>query len=90
MRPEVHQEHLDALGPELRQILNSELAAGNRVIQTRSASPSSIFVLLANPFHVSLLRHFPTIQYREFKNSLSWNAHYRDAGREQILASGVS
>ncbi len=88
MRTQINQDHIDVLGSELRQILTSELAAGNRVVETSSASPSSVFVLLANPFHVSLLRNFPSIEYREFKNSLFWNAHYRDAGREQILACG--
>jgi hypothetical protein len=90
MRTEVDQKHIDALGQELRQILASELAAGNRVVETRSASPasSSIFVLLANSFHVSLLRKFPGVQYREFKNSLFWSAHYRDVARQQILACG--
>jgi hypothetical protein len=90
MRTEVDQKHIDALGQELRQILTSELAAGNRVVETRSASPasSSIFVLLANSFNVSLLRKFPGLQYREFKNPMFWSAHYRDVAREQILACG--
>jgi hypothetical protein len=90
MRTEVSQDHIDALGPELRQILSGELAAGNWVVETRSASPSSVFVRLAKPFHVSLLRHFPAVHYREFKYPLSWNAHYQDEARQQILASGVT
>jgi hypothetical protein len=90
MRTEVDQTHIDALGQELRQILTNELAVGNRVVETRSAAPesSSIFVLLANSFNVSLLRKFPGLQYREFKNPLFWSAHYRDVTRQQILACG--
>ncbi len=88
MLKNIDQKHLDALCPELRQVFDAEIAAGNHTEETRSGWPSqgSLFVLLSDPFHVKSVAN-PVLFYTEI-TPRTWKAHYCHLEAKQILACG--
>jgi hypothetical protein len=85
----IDQNHLDALCPELRQVFNAELAAGNHTIETRGGWPTagSLFVLLCDPFHGDATAADSALFYTE-TTPRTWKAHYCHLESKQILACG--
>ncbi|HEV2968988.1 MAG TPA: hypothetical protein VGY55_03295 [Pirellulales bacterium] len=85
----IDQTHLDALCPELRQLFNAELAAGNHAVETRGGWPTAgaLFVLLGDPFHGDSAMADSALFYTE-TTPRTWKAHYCHLESKQILACG--
>ena len=85
----IDQKHLDALCPELRQLFDAEIAAGNRTLETRSGWPNAglLFVLLCDPFHGDSAAAAEVLFYTE-TTPRTWKAHYCHLESKQILACG--
>lgn len=77
------------LSQPLKQILQSELQAGNTVRETSSGwpEPESIFVLLGSPFILEYQITQP-IEFREINDRHYWKAEYFDAEHKHLLACG--
>lgn len=75
---EIDHSHLQQLCPELRQMLDAELAAGNEIVETHSGWPrqSSIFVSLKRPFSVPWPNLPPGIVHRDVNDPHWWKAEY--------------
>jgi hypothetical protein len=70
--------------PELRRILELELAAGNSVVETWSGFGNG--VLLAEPFKRKHSFSSATLEYREVDDPHYWRAEYRVRGLDEFVA----
>jgi hypothetical protein len=86
--PELNREELKNLRPELLQVLESELLAGNQIerVDALSRVTGAIFVLLALPFHSTPER--PPLRYARLEDRKRWKAHYVHLPTAQIVACG--
>ena len=84
------QEHIGPLCPELRQIVNSELASGNEIIDTSAGWPKAgaIFVLLKKPFASHDLP--PGVVYRDVNDPHWWKAEYAHEASGHMIAGRFS
>ncbi len=85
----IDQSHIDRLCPQLRQVFDAEIAAGNHTVGTRDGwpDPDNLFVLLSDPFHKEFADANPALFYTEI-TPRAWKAHYCDFESKQILACG--
>ena len=85
----ISQKHLDALCPELRQVFDAEIAAGNHAVETRTDWPNDglLFVLLCDPFHGNTVAADSVLFYTE-TTPRTWKGHYCHLESKQILACG--
>jgi hypothetical protein len=79
---------LHGLCPELRLLLDAELAAGNRVAETGAGwpNPSSILVMLAHPFRCTPSSLPPGVEYLEVNDTHWWKAEYHHLPTGHLLA----
>ncbi|MDR6342620.1 hypothetical protein HNQ91_005704 [Filimonas zeae] len=82
-------ELLEKLSQPLKQILQSELQAGNTIREISSGwpEPQSIFVLLESPFTSEYQITHP-IEFREINDRHYWKAEYLDAAYKHLLVCG--
>ena len=73
---DVHQEHIDRLCPELAQLLATELAAGNKIVQTGCGlvKPDGVVVGLGKPFRAAPAVLPLGVVYREVNDPHWWKA----------------
>jgi hypothetical protein len=85
----IDSHHLDLLCPELRQVFDAEIAAGNRVVETRDGWPNkgALFVLLSDPFHGDSALADAMLFYTEW-TPRDWKSHFCHLDSKQILACG--
>jgi hypothetical protein len=85
----INPHHLDLLCPELRQIFDAEIAAGNRVVETRDGWPNkgALFVLLHDPFHRDSPLADAVLFYTKW-TPRDWKSHFCHLESKQILACG--
>jgi hypothetical protein len=85
----IDQQHLDLLCPELRQVFDAEIAAGNHTIETRDGWPNkgALFVMLGDPFHGNFAGADSALFYTE-TTPRGWKAHFCHLESKQILACG--
>lgn len=81
------QNLIAALCPELRALLDTELASGNRVLEAFVGwwSPDSVVVILAWPFRHN---HAPLpagIEFAKLNSPHYWQAEYRHDASGHIL-----
>jgi hypothetical protein len=86
----VDPNHLADLAQELRELLEDELAAGNRVVETYRGWPAqnSIFVMLARPFTRKPDPLPFGVVFREINDTHYWRAEYEHQEKRHILACG--
>jgi hypothetical protein len=74
----IDPDHVAELCPELRALLDAELAVGNQIVETSKGwpIPTSIFVLLASPFRIvrEVLPHGVT--YLDVNDPHWWKSEY--------------
>jgi len=80
--------HVDALCCELRVLLDAELAAGNRVVETTQGWPllDSVFVLLAAPFYNTPQQLPPGVTLVDVNDPHWWKQEYRHVATGSVLA----
>jgi hypothetical protein len=85
----IDQHHLDQLCPELRQVFDAEIAAGNHTVETRDGWPNkgALFVMLGDPFHGDFTASDSVLFYTE-TTPRGWKAHFCHLESKQILACG--
>lgn len=72
----------------LQEILDSELANGNKVTEISSWPPKChLLVILKKPFHKSYLPS-PNVEYLVVNDIRYWKAEYRYKGGKECLACG--
>lgn len=74
--------------PELRTVLDAELAAGNQVAEVRDGAPvsESVIVILARPFLTPLRPATPNLRFRQVNIPGWWSAEYTAAIPPHTLA----
>lgn len=86
----VSQAPIDALCPQLRAILDAEVAAGNRICETSKGwpTPSSIVIFLSDSFKVTLGALPSNVTYRLLNDPHYWYAEYEHSLAGHVLACG--
>jgi|SRR6516164_3673331 hypothetical protein len=84
----INPAHLQGLCPELRILLDAELTAGNRVVETGEGwpNPSSILVMLALPFRCTPSSLPRGVEYLEVNDTHWWKAEYHHLPTSHLLA----
>jgi hypothetical protein len=84
----VNRAHVAELCPELRTLLESELAAGNQVAETSKGwpRPDSVFVMLALPFRKRPGTLPAGVVYRDVNDPHWWKAQYHHEPTQHLLA----
>jgi RimJ/RimL family protein N-acetyltransferase len=79
---------LASLHPDLRVILDAELAAGNSVVETGAGWPDtdSVFVRLREPFRTKPSRLPAGVTYTEPNDPHWWKADYSSTAPRHVLA----
>ena len=74
----VDEQLLARLDPELKRLLDAEVAAGNAVVETGSGWPQkeSVFVMLRDPFRVKHEKLPAGMTYTEPNDPHWWHADY--------------
>lgn len=82
------QPAIAAIHPDLRAILDAELAAGNEIAETGGGwpDPDSVFVRLRDPFRAKPSALPPGVVYAEPNDPHWWNAEYSSRSPRHILA----
>ena len=76
------------LCPELQELLNAELAAGNAIVEYRTGlyAADAVLVLLAKAFRARP-RNLPTgVEYREVNDPHWWKAEYFRPATKHCIA----
>jgi hypothetical protein len=87
MIEEIDQDALAALCPELRAILDAELAAGNMISEASrgAGKPNAVYVALRRPF-LTQQPYLPRgVAYREINDPHWWKAEYEHAATGYLL-----
>jgi hypothetical protein len=87
MIDEIDQAALAALCPELRTILDAELAAGNTIAAASRGvgKPTAVHVALRRPF-LTLQSSLPSfVTYREINDPHWWKAEYEHSATGHLL-----
>lgn len=81
-------KHLSELNIDLYSILEREIAAGNKIVETSSGwpTPESIFVMLEKPFMTKNLKLPNHIVFREVNDRQYWKAEFTSESSKHILA----
>src|SRR5262245_22493946 len=84
----IKQSELAQLCPELREIMELEIEAGNEVVETHAGWPNaaSIFVSLRRPFLVKPHTLPSGVVFREVNDPHWWKAEYFHEPSAHILA----
>lgn len=84
----INQEHIERLGKNLKQILDSEIALGNRVSETSKGWPNSrtVIVFLEKPFLAEYPIQDQGIIFREVNDPHYWKSEYYDRINDHVLA----
>ena len=87
MIEEIDQAALAAICPELRAILDAELAAGNTISEASrgAGKPNAVYVALRRPFLTQQPSLPPGVAYREINDSHWWKAEYQHAATGDLL-----
>lgn len=83
----VDPAHVSELCPELRVLLDAELAAGNQIVETSRGwpKPTSIFVLLASPFKPAPGTLLDGVTYLVVNDPHWWKAEYHHSPTGHVL-----
>ena len=86
--PKINQEHIKALSPKMRAILQSELDAGNEICETYKGWKweDSISVFLKYSFKAPVKTDLPGIVYNETNDPHYWKAEYYEEKTHQMIA----
>ena len=84
----VDPKHIEQLEGHLMKILQSELADGNKVVETAAGWPTleTIIVFLEKPFQNSYDTENNEVDYFEVNDPHYWKAEYRNKNNNQVLA----
>lgn len=87
----INPKHIELLSPSLKAILEAELKAGNKVIETSlggftKCSDDHVFVWLKYPFKATKKNDLDGIIYRLIDDRHYWQAEYYDEINHQTLA----
>ena len=84
----IERQRIEKLSPELRSILESEVALGNEVVETSDSWPgeSSVFVMLRRPFMRGYSGLPSFVVFRDIDDRHYWKAEFVDVRFEHILA----
>jgi hypothetical protein len=87
MIEEIEHDALAALCPELRAILDAELAAGNTIAEVSrgSGKPEAVYVAQQRPFQTRQLPLLPGVVYREVNDPHWWKAEYEHTATGDLL-----
>ena len=87
-QPAPDADLLARLCPELRILLDAELAAGNRVVETFGGWPvaGAVFVMLAEPFRKRSVTLPADVVFREINDPHWWKAEYDHEPTHHVLA----
>jgi hypothetical protein len=90
MSDAVPQKTVEQLCPELRVLLDAELAAGNAVVDCRAGlyGPEAVLVLLKSEFRACPIVPPPGVEYRAVNDPHWWKAEYFHAATKHCLACG--
>lgn len=82
---------ISLLSPELNNILQLELNAGNIIYETASGgfancTDDHIFIWLKYPFKTEIKNDLIDVVYREINDRHYWKAEYNDVKNHQTLA----
>jgi len=75
----------------LKDILELELKAGNKIVETYDAKdgafpmPNAIMIFLEKPFKTPILKDLDQIEYRDVNDPHYWKAEYFDTEKLQFL-----
>lgn len=88
MNPPDRAAIVHRLGPELRALLDAELAAGNTIAEAGPGlhGKDSVLVLLAKPFRTAPASPPPGLQHRVLNDPHWWQAEYVHAATGHCLA----
>ena len=83
---------IDRLSEVLKNILEAELKAGNKVIETFECKegdsfpePNAIMVFLLKPFMTPIQRNITDVDFRNVNDPHYWKAEYNDKKNIQYL-----
>lgn len=87
----VNKEHIMLLSNELKKILQSELDAGNQIVETSIGGFSKtelnhLFIFLEKPFQTPIKKNISGLEYVEVNDTHYWKAEYNDKRNHQTLA----
>lgn len=85
--------HIAAFRGVMREILEAELAEGNRIAETRRSDmpyPGTVSVKLAHAFRTPVRHNLSGILYREFSNPHDRKAEYEDQNNHLLLICGIA
>lgn len=84
----IDPSHLASLCPELRTLLDAELAAGNQVVETHVGWPvdGAVFVMLGEPFKATSAGLPDGVVRREINDPHWWKAEYDHEPTKHVLA----
>ncbi len=84
----INESHLTRFCPELKRLLDAELAAGNKIVETSTGwpKPSTILVMLAQPFKAIPLKLPKGIIYNDVNDPHWWKADYFHESTGHALA----
>ncbi|MBL9198957.1 MAG: hypothetical protein JNL39_00565 [Opitutaceae bacterium] len=88
MKSSIHSDILRRLSPELRELLDAELAVGNAIADAGPGlrGKDSVLVLLAQPFRATPAALPPGVQHRVLNDPHWWQAEYVHAASGHCLA----
>ena len=81
---QVDTERIERLCPALRAIVNAEIRAGNRVVETWEGW--GFVIMLAAPFVQRHICDSNEIQYRDVDDPHYWKSEYNCAAHGQTVA----
>lgn len=87
----INKEHIDSLSGPLQDILQAELQAGNKIVETAKGgfteeSDEHIFIFLGKPFLTPVREDTDDIKYMEINDYHYWKAEYDDFKNNQTIA----
>ena len=87
----IDKELIDKLSIEMKEILEKELEAGNKIIETyqggfSNVSSEHIFIFLKYPFKTPIQIDLKEIIYTEINDRHYWKAEYTDEKNHQTIA----
>jgi hypothetical protein len=82
----VSEEHIEKFSALLTEVMKSEVALGNKVVETSAGwpEPRTIMIFLQKPF----LKKYDTgyLEFREVNDPHYWHSEYYDKSTGHILA----
>lgn len=75
----------------LKEILESELKAGNKIVETYESKdgafpmPNATMIFLGSPFKAAIQRDLPGVVFNEINDPHYWKSEYFDEASRQFL-----